>query len=345
MNLKQKALLFLVLLVPALGSAQSISPAQLEQFKSLPKAQQEALARQYGVDLSTLGGAGSSNVAAGQALRNPAPVVTPVAHEPVEENSSTASGLKPFGYDLFAGSPTTFAPVTAIPVPAEYSVGPGDEIRLQLWGKQNQQLSLTVGRDGTINLPDIGPEPVAGMSFAELKERINKLVSDHFIGVKASVSMGELRSMQVFVLGEARNPGAYTVSSLSTLTHALFVSGGVSKTGSLRRIQLKRNGRVVSELDLYDLLLKGDSSKDNRMQSGDVIFIPSVGPRAGIEGEVHRPALYELKGERTLKELVRLAGGLTSQAYPRLTRIERTNKDFLRMIAEANLSTSQGKND
>ena len=149
--------------------------------------------------------------------------------------------------------------------------------------------------------------------------------------------------MRVFVLGEARNAGSYTVSSLSTITNALYVSGGIKRTGSLRKIQHKRDGKLVGELDLYDLLLAGDTSDDNRLQPGDVIFIPPVGDRVGIEGEVYRPALYELKNNTNLQELVNLAGGLTPQAYPQLVRIERNNDDFLRIIAEANLTTPKGR--
>ena len=161
--------------------------------------------------------------------------------------------------------------------------------------------------------------------------------------MQASVSLGELRSMRVFVLGEARNAGSYTVSSLSTMTNALYVSGGIKRTGSLRKIQHKRDGKLVGELDLYDLLLAGDTSDDSRLQPGDVIFIPPVGNRVGIDGEVYRPALYELKNSTNLQELVSLAGGLTPQAYPQLVRIERNNDDFLRIIAEANLTTQKGK--
>ena len=149
--------------------------------------------------------------------------------------------------------------------------------------------------------------------------------------------------MRVFILGEARNAGSYTVSSLSTITHALYVSGGIKRTGSLRNVQHKRNGKVLGTLDLYDLLLKGDSSDDSRLQPGDVIFIPPVGKRAGIDGEVYRPALYELKSETSLSELVRLAGGLTPQAYPQRVKIERTNEDFLRIIAEADFTEPKGR--
>ncbi|MEP0003456.1 MULTISPECIES: SLBB domain-containing protein [Marinobacter] len=318
----------------------------------MPRAQQEALASQYGVDLDSIAGSSGQQNQRPQSVN----VVEPVdaisdeereraqeEQENNEEQDRKNGGLKPFGYDLFAGSPTTFAPVTEIPIPNDYTLGPGDVLRVQLWGKENQQLELPVSRAGTISFPQSGPQTIAGLSFDEARQQIKKLVSEQYIGVQASVTLGELRSMRVFVLGEARNAGSYTVSSLSTITNALYVSGGIKRTGSLRKIQHKRDGKLVGELDLYDLLLAGDTSNDNRLQPGDVIFIPPVGDRVGIDGEVYRPALYELKNGTNLQELVNLAGGLTPQAYPQLVRIERNNDDFLRIIAEANLTTLKGK--
>lgn len=348
-------LLPLALLFPVTATAQSISQSQIEQFQSLPRAQQEALASQYGVDLDSL-------QSPGQQTQRPrdVQVVEPVTSNGAEEKEQARrqqeeeqkeqqaadknGGLKPFGYDLFRGNPTTFAPVTEIPIPSGYTLGPGDVLRVQLWGKENQNLELPISRDGTVSFPQSGPMSVAGLSFNEASQQIRKQVSEQYIGVQASVSLGELRSMRVFVLGEARNPGSYSVSSLSTITNALYVSGGIEQTGSLRNVQHKREGKLVGTLDLYDLLLEGDSSNDNRLQPGDVIFIPSVGKRAGIKGEVYRPALYELRGENTLADLVRMAGGLTPQAYPQRINIERTNEDFLRIIAEADYTAFKGQN-
>tara|TARA_R110000851_G_scaffold175556_1_gene321879 strand:+ start:4295 stop:6769 length:2475 start_codon:yes stop_codon:yes gene_type:complete len=342
----------LALVLPVTTAAQSISQSQIEQFKSMPRAQQEALARQYGVDLDSFASSASQQNQRPQNVNvvEPVDAISDEERERArqeqqnnEEQDRKNGGLKPYGYDLFVGSPTTFAPVTEIPIPNDYTLGPGDVLRVQLWGKENQQLELPVSRDGTISFPQSGPQTVAGLTFDQARQQIKKRVSEQYIGVQASVSLGELRSMRVFVLGEARNAGSYTVSSLSTITNALYVSGGIKRTGSLRKIQHKRDGKLVGELDLYDLLLAGDTSDDNRLQPGDVIFIPPVGDRVGIEGEVYRPALYELKNDTNLQELVNLAGGLTPQAYPQLVRIERNNDDFLRIIAEANLTTTKGK--
>ncbi len=352
MNLTKRLLTSLALVLPVTTAAQSISQSQIEQFKSMPRAQQEALARQYGVDLDSITGSVSQQNQRPQNVNvvDPVDAISDEERERArqeqddnEEQDRKNGGLKPYGYDLFVGSPTTFAPVTEIPIPNNYTLGPGDVLRVQLWGKENQQLELPVSRDGTVSFPQSGPQTVAGLTFDQARQQIKKRVSEQYIGVQASVSLGELRSMRVFVLGEARNAGSYTVSSLSTITNALYVSGGIKRTGSLRKIQHKRDGKLVGELDLYDLLLAGDTSDDNRLQPGDVIFIPPVGDRVGIEGEVYRPALYELKNDTNLQELVNLAGGLTPQAYPQLVRIERNNDDFLRIIAEANLTTPKGK--
>lgn len=352
MNLTKRLLMSLALVLPVTTAAQSISQSQIEQFKSMPRAQQEALARQYGVDLDSIASSASQQNQRPQNVNvvEPVDAISDEERERArqeqdnnEEQDRKNGGLKPYGYDLFVGSPTTFAPVTEIPVPNNYTLGPGDVLRVQLWGKENQQLELPVSRDGTISFPQSGPQTVAGLTFDQATQQIKKRVSEQYIGVQASVSLGELRSMRVFVLGEARNAGSYTVSSLSTITNALYVSGGIKRTGSLRNIQHKRDGKLVGELDLYDLLLAGDTSDDNRLQPGDVIFIPPVGDRVGIDGEVYRPALYELKNGTNLQELVDLAGGLTPQAYPQLVRIERNNDDFLRIIAEANLTTPKGR--
>jgi len=233
--------------------------------------------------------------------------------------------LKQFGYDLFASAPTTFAPATDIPVGPNYIIGPGDQIRFQLYGKTYVTMDLTVDRDGLIAFPELGPVSVAGLSFTEMKDAIAREVDNRMIGTEVSITMGRLRSIRVFVLGDVFRPGSYTVSGLSTLTNALFVCGGVQKIGSLRRIQLKRQGELVQEFDLYDLLLEGDTSGDARLMPMDVIFVPPVGPLVGVAGEVRRPAIYELRGEMTASDLLDVAGGLRATAYEDLIQLERVD--------------------
>lgn len=254
-----------------------------------------------------------------------------------------AEALEPFGYDLFAGVPSTFAPVTDVPVPSEYVIGPGDRIEVQLIGNSKGRYSLTVNRDGRIMFPELGPVAVSGMRFEELKARIEQRVGEQMIGTQAVVTMGDLRSIRVFVLGEAERPGSYTVSGLSTITNALFVSGGIKTIGSLRNIQLKRNGALVKRLDLYDLLLNGDTSQDVRLQPGDVIFIPPVGTTVGVTGEIRRPAIYELKGEATAADLLYLGGGLAPEADAKLAKIERIDERRDRVVLDVDLSSPEAR--
>ncbi len=251
--------------------------------------------------------------------------------------------LKPFGYDLFSNVPTTFAPATDIPVPPEYTVGPGDAVKVQLIGNVKANYTLVVGRNGEIRFPELGPISVAGMPFDELQSLIEKTVAAQMIGTRAVVSLGELRSLRVLITGEAERPGSYTVSGLSTMTNALLVGGGVKPIGSLRNVQLKRGGKVIATLDLYDLLLKGDSSHDARILSGDVIFIPPVEQTAGVAGEIRRPAIYEYKGPATVWDLVGLSGGLTAEAAPQLTKLERVDTARGHVLLDIDLSTAQGR--
>jgi polysaccharide biosynthesis/export protein len=253
--------------------------------------------------------------------------------------------LKPFGYDLFEGAPSTFAPATDVPVPAEYVVGPGDTIEVQLIGNSRGRYALVVGRDGRINFPELGPIAVSGRRFDVVRAELESRVRDQMIGTQASVGIGELRSIRIFVLGDAETPGSYTVSGLSTITNALFVSGGIKKIGSLRNIQLKRAGRTVTTLDLYDLLLDGDTRADERLLPGDVIFIPPIGTTVGLAGEVRRPAIYELKKETTAEELLRLGGGSMPEADPSIATLERVNAQRARVTIDVDLTSSAGRGE
>jgi protein involved in polysaccharide export with SLBB domain len=250
--------------------------------------------------------------------------------------------VRPFGYDIFATSTPTFLPATDIPVPSNYVIGPGDTLQLQLAGDTVGVYALLVGRDGQVNVPEIGPVAVAGLSFVAAKDKIETAVGDQLIGTRAYVSVGALRSIQVFVLGEAVRPGSYTVSGLSTITNALFASGGVREIGSLRRIQLKRDGLTVQNFDFYDMLVNGDSSRDARLLAGDVILIPPIGPTATALGEVRRPAIYELREGDTADDLIRLAGGLTPEADARRVRIERVDNRLERISVTLDVSGGSG---
>ncbi|HUG72316.1 MAG TPA: SLBB domain-containing protein [Steroidobacteraceae bacterium] len=248
------------------------------------------------------------------------------------------AGLKRFGYDLFDNAPSTFSPVTDAPVPVDYVVGAGDVLDVQLYGSQNRNLRLTVGRDGVINFPDLGPIRVSGMIFNAARQVIEGRVSQQLIGVQASVSISETRSIRVLVTGDVRYPGSYTVDGFATMITALFASGGATEIGSLRNIQLMRQGAVVRRFDLYDLLIRGDTSDDAQLLPGDVIFIPPVGPTVSVDGEVKRPAIYELRDQTSVADVVRMAGGLTPEAdttRASLTQLDQANR---RPVVDVNLT-------
>jgi protein involved in polysaccharide export with SLBB domain len=255
------------------------------------------------------------------------------------------AALKPFGYDLFDRAASTFAPMTNVPVPSDYVVGPGDEFSVQLYGSQNRTLRLQVQRDGHVNFPEIGPINVAGQRFNDVKGSIESRVERQLIGVRASVSMGDTRTIRVFVLGEARRPGTYTISSLATMTSALYAAGGIKPIGSMRRVELKRQGTLVRTLDLYDLLIRGDTTDDNKLEQGDVIFVPSVGSTVSAAGEVHRPAIYEIKSESTVADLVMLAGGLTPQADPVKAMLARVDENERRVVLQVALFGPSAKSE
>ena len=248
-----------------------------------------------------------------------------------------STDIKQFGYDLFRQPPATFAPVDNVPVGPDYVLGPGDEIKITVWGKVEGQWSVFVDRDGNINLPKVGILGVAGLTFMELKGLLQKEFSRYFTGFEMNVSMGALRTIRVYIVGNAERPGAYTVSSFSTLVNALFEAGGPSKTGTMRDIQLKRNGKTIVHFDMYDLLLSGDKTKDMRLMPEDVIFIPPVGVLAGIAGNVKSPAIYELKDEMKLLDLINMAGGLTGIAFKERVQVQRIEAHQFKTIFESDL--------
>jgi polysaccharide export outer membrane protein len=276
-----------------------------------------------------------------EAEPNLRPLTAEVMLLPLE--SFGVDALQPFGYDMFRDLALSFFPATDVPVPPEYTLGPGDEVRVQLFGNRNEAYNFVVTREGEINFPETGPVAVAGLSFGELRDLIQERVAEQMVGVSASVTMGQVRTIRVFVLGDVERPGSYVVTGLSTMMNALFVGGGVTESGSLRKVQLKRAGRTVDTLDVYDLLLRGDSRHDARMQSNDVLFVPPRGSTVAIGGEVQRPAIYELAGERSLEQVIALAGGLTATAYSGSARIERVDLTGGRSVRTIDLDEAMGR--
>ncbi|MBI2998869.1 MAG: SLBB domain-containing protein [Deltaproteobacteria bacterium] len=251
--------------------------------------------------------------------------------------------LRQYGYSLFASPVSTFAPVEDVPVGPDYILGPGDDLAINIWGAMEGAIVRTIDRNGQIILPSAGPVRVWGLSFSQADHLIREQLSRYYRGFQTSVSMGRLRTIRIYVVGEVCQPGSFTLSSLSTVTNGLFAAGGPLKLGSLRKIELKRDHHTVGTLDVYDFLLRGDKTRDFRLQSGDTIFVPPVGPIAAITGEVKRPAIYEFQGRIRVMELVDMAGGLTPQSYLKRVQIIRTKPNAEREVIDLDL-TAVGNN-
>jgi len=262
----------------------------------------------------------------------------------LEARSPDAAGVtyKPirmFGYNLFAYSDvSTFAPVENIPVGADYVLGPGDELRIILWGAVENTYAQTIDRYGRIYLPTVGPIRVWGLTFTQAEKLILAYLSQYFKDFQSSVTMGHLRSVKVYVVGEVKQPGSYDISALSTLTGALSAAGGPTAMGTLRKIELKRNNQTVEYFDFYEFLLHGDKGKDCRVEAGDVIFVPPIGQVVGILGEIKRPAIYEFKDKLLISDLIEIAGGFTVQSYLNRVQIIRTKLSKEREVIDVDLS-------
>ncbi|ALM65192.1 OtnA protein [Vibrio parahaemolyticus] len=320
-------------------NAQTPTPEQIQMFQNLPADQQQALASKYGISIPSGASSQPSSYQNPQVVEQ-RPVASSATEAKVNDAEKDEQGLKRFGLDLFAGSPTTFAPISDVPVPADYTVGAGDEIVIQLFGKENTTHRLRVNRAGVINFPSLGPVQVAGMTFSDVRDSLNQRVKEQMIGVRSDISLGEMRTMQVFVMGDAYKPGAYTVSALTTISQAIYYSGGFSESGALRNVQLKRNGQVIRKLDMYDLLLKGDARNDIRLLPGDVVFIGALGNTISIDGEVNRPAIYEIKPGETYKQAIQMAGGFTANAYSDQIEVKRYAAKGARDALTLNFSQS-----
>jgi len=252
------------------------------------------------------------------------------------------SGIRQFGHSLFK-SPTTYAPLENVPVSPDYVIGPGDELKINVWGEFEAAWECTVDRDGMVMIPKVGPLGVAQLTFKELKDLIRMELDRFYRGYELDVQLAKLKEIKIYVVGNAKNPGTYSVSSLSTLVNGLFLAGGPGKSGTMRDIQLIRGGEAVTRLDLYDFLLKGDKRKDARLQPEDVIFIPPIKGQAAIAGSVNNPAIYEVSDGLSLEELIGMAGGLSAVAFGNRLQIERIDENFNRIALEYTLAEVKEK--
>ncbi|BBN80368.1 sugar transporter [Pseudoalteromonas sp. A25] len=322
------------------GSVNAATPSQkqIEQFKKLPKAQQEILAKRYGIDLNSAASQSKSmgNVNQEEKSILPREEESESLDESENKYKPKQEELEPFGYQIFAGEPMTFMPTELAAVPDSYQVGVGDSVKINLYGKTSGEYIVEIDREGRLAIPELTPIHVVGLTFKELKDLIGEKISQEMIGVKAFISMGQLSPMRVMIVGESYKPGSYTVSPLATVTHALFVSGGVRENGSLRKIQVKRAGKLITTLDLYDLLLFGDSSKDIVLKPGDVVFIPPATKKIKIKGAVNREAVFELKESDSKENIEAMFGGFQANANKEKVVVSRYNPDGRRVTLNFN---------
>jgi polysaccharide export outer membrane protein len=229
-----------------------------------------------------------------------------------------------FGANFFTSTSTSFAPMQNIPVPSDYAYGPGDEVLIRVWGGVNIDYRAVVDRNGVITIPTVGTIPLIGVKASQAEGVVRNAIGKGFSNFQINVSPGQIRAIRIYVVGQAQKPGTYTVSSLSTLVTALFVTGGPSARGSLRNVELKRAGKVIATIDMYAFLAKGDKSQDVPLLEGDTIFIPPAFGNVAIIGKLEAPAIYELKdGNESIGSLLSLTGGLPIVADPLLATLQR----------------------
>ncbi|MGA3286497.1 MAG: SLBB domain-containing protein [Bacteroidota bacterium] len=328
-----------------------LSPEQVRaKLKELGMTEEDAIrrARERNIDLEQFlqqaqGGKIKTTKTAPENPNTPATVTqetAPLSTMAVEKDSippefknrKSIGDLKAFGYDIFQYSVTTFEPNVNISIPPGYTLGSGDEILLNVWGDTQLSYQLAVNRDGSLLIPNVGQIPVNGLSVERLKSKLLERMSQVYASLRRGqpnatsfldVSLGKVRTIQVFVLGQVKKPGAYSLSGLSTAFTALYYAGGPAVTGSLREISVRRGATNAGTIDFYDFAIDGDKSKDIRLQDGDVVFVRFAGRRVALEGKVRRPAIYELKSKESLSTLLRFGGGLAYDADFRRIHIER----------------------
>jgi len=325
----------------------SISPEQIKQAQDACRALQQADPQNASELCSQL-----------PAASPPAPSATAPALDPptpskavsdlerffrndavTEATSEPDDGpLAQFGYDLFTQTAIGLAPSLDAPVIPEYLLGPGDEFTITLWGLVDGLYKVQVDRNGEITLPRAGVIPVAGLRVEELRPFLERHLAKYYTDFHLSVGMVRLRSIRVYVVGEVRQPGGYTLSALSTAYNALFAAGGPTKRGSLRGMQVIRGGKTVSSIDVYDFVIKGDRTHDIKLQHEDTVLVPLIGATVGVSGNVVRPAIYEVKGKATLADVLRLAGGPRPTADLNRVQVERVIAHEKRIAVDFDLS-------
>jgi polysaccharide export outer membrane protein len=330
-----------------------IPPSVLSQLQAMTPAQQQALAEKYGFSIPNASSMDSQESAIGMPGEQLTPRTDSLAAQTLnseleawflENMSQEEPDRVRYGQSLFDSEISTFAPTDNAPVPGSYRLGVGDSLTVQLFGKENEEVNLQIGRTGDVTFPRLGSITLSGLTFEDARDLIKTRVAQQLIGVDAVVSMGRLRAINIFMAGEVAAPGAYSVSALTTVTQALFQAGGVTDIGSLRAIEVRRNNKAIARFDSYELLLKGNSKGDIRLTSGDVVYVPPFQSEVDVTGAVKRPMVYELLGGETAEQVIAMAGSFSRTAFPASTLLVRTSDDQGLGIAQTiDLTSDSGK--
>ena len=335
----------ILLLNVGIASAQQIPPDIYERLTPAQRAELLKRLQQSGATVPTTQ-AGELQLppvlepqAAQQVISAPAAVPTEQPFEETPYDFGTGPGgpdeltdLELFGRSIFRMEAEVFEPVMFGPVGPDYQIGPGDQLIISMWGAYQKVYDLTINREGYLLIPEVGQVVLTNLTVAQAKRRLLQIMTPSYQALNygepgatayLDVTLGKLRVIKVYVLGEAARPGAYNLSSISTAFTAFYAAGGPSNRGTMRAIRVVRNDRMIAEIDLYDYLLRAEKSADRRLWDGDIVYIPDIGPKVAVRGRIQRPAVYELKGTESLKELVVISGGPTAAAYRERAQIIR----------------------
>ena len=318
LNRKLKSSLFFILFYFSSVPMAEISPQQMQMLEQLAPDQRESI-------MLKMENASSLQNEIDEAFDESSSLIKKPELEDFKDEEDYCEDCI-YGYNFFKFSPSTFAPSNDTPVNSSYILGPGDELEINYYGSSDDRVKATINREGKIILPEIGPVNFLGMSFKDATEYLNNKVKTELIGVEVNLSLQQVRSIGVYILGEAYKPGKYVLSGLSSVTNALFISGGVNEQGSLRNIQVRRNNSTIATYDFYDFLMKGSLETDIKLEDGDVIFIPFIENTVQLGGAFKRPHKYEFLSGESIKDAVTLAGGFNSEVMPN-SRLELSSVD------------------
>ncbi len=343
--------------VAAQNSMGDLPPQMINQLKTMTPEQQQQLALRYNIQLPSNGGQAISNSALGQKSE---PIEKFLLDEGYDDSSKddlpslpvTDNKLQRFGLSFFSQEISTFSPVDDASVPGDYVLGVGDSMVIQMMGTTTDRYDVEIARDGSIFIESLGVISIAGLSMSQAVDTLEKRVANELFGTTVSINLGKLKAMNIFLAGEIKNPGMYSVSALTSVTQALYQAGGITELGSIRNIQVLRNGEHVNTFDAYDLLIKGSSTNDIRLKSGDVVLIPPYQSIAEVRGESRRPMLYEITEGETVADLVKMSSGFAENASPSdsvlLTQSSAgspLNAMALNLLNQNDLETVIGMND